>query len=77
MKSKYFSITVDSTPDISYVDQLSFMVRYVQHNSEHIERLLCFTPNAGHKAEELADATLNILKIHNIDIAFIQVCRLE
>ncbi|XP_050066296.1 zinc finger MYM-type protein 1-like [Aphis gossypii] len=69
MKSKYFSISVDSTPDISHVDQLSFMVRYVQHNGEPIDRFLCFTPNTGHKAEQLVDAILNILKVYNIDIA--------
>ncbi|XP_050064886.1 uncharacterized protein LOC126553816 [Aphis gossypii] len=33
VKSKYFSISVDSTPDISHVDQLSFMVRYVQRRA--------------------------------------------
>lgn len=44
-------------------------MRYVQHNSEPIERFLCFTPNKGHKAEQLVDAILNILKVHNINIA--------
>lgn len=35
----------------------------------YIQRFLCFTPNTGHKAEELVDVILNILKVHNIDIA--------
>lgn len=69
VKSKYVSLSVDSTPDISHVDQLSFMVRYVQHNRESIERFLCFTPNTGHNAEQLVDVILNILKVPNIDIA--------
>lgn len=28
-KGKYFSIYVDSTPDVSYIDQLTFTIRYV------------------------------------------------
>ena len=30
--AKYFSISVDSTPDISHVYQLSFIVRYVSED---------------------------------------------
>ena len=29
LESKYFSITVDSTPDISHCNQLSFIIWYV------------------------------------------------
>lgn len=29
-QAKYFSISVDSTPDVSYTDQLAFTVRYVK-----------------------------------------------
>jgi hypothetical protein len=28
--AKYYSIIVDSTPDFSHVDQLSFIIRYVE-----------------------------------------------
>ena len=28
--AKYYSISVDSTPDLSHVDQLTFIVRYVK-----------------------------------------------
>lgn len=30
--AKYYSISVDSTPDVSQVDQLTFIVRYVKGN---------------------------------------------
>jgi len=30
--AKYFSVTVDSTPDISHVDQLTCVLRYVLLN---------------------------------------------
>lgn len=52
--AKYFSISVDSTPDISHVDQLSFIVRYVSEDGCPVERFLKFIPNCGHKAEDLA-----------------------
>lgn len=35
--AKYFSITVDSTPDMLHVDQLSFVVRYVDSNLRPVE----------------------------------------
>ena len=28
-KSRYFSVSVDSTPDISHTDQLTIIIRYV------------------------------------------------
>jgi len=37
-KGKYYSIIVDSTPDISHVDQLVFAVQYVCPNCEPVER---------------------------------------
>ncbi|XP_047132222.1 zinc finger MYM-type protein 1-like [Hydra vulgaris] len=47
-EAKYFSISVDSTPDISHVDQLSFIFRYVQKNGCPVERFLGFLPKSGH-----------------------------
>jgi len=40
--SKYYSIIVDSTPDISHVDQLSFIVRYVNEKGNAMERFFRF-----------------------------------
>ena len=31
-ETKYFSLTVDSTPDISHIDRLAFVLRYVLEN---------------------------------------------
>jgi hypothetical protein len=66
--AKYFSVIVDSTPDISHTDQLSFVLRYVGKDGLPIERFIQFIPNSGHKAENLADTVLNTLESHSIDI---------
>ena len=67
--AKYFSISVDSTPDISHVDQLSFIIRYVSAEGCPVERFIRFIPNCGHKAEDLANVVLDTLKNHDLDIA--------
>ena len=52
-KAKYFSIIIDSTPDISHSDQLTIVVRYVNTAGKPVERFLSFMENVGHKAEEM------------------------
>lgn len=43
-KAKYFSIIVDSTPNISHTDQLSLIIRYVDiANGKTVERFLNFS----------------------------------
>ncbi|XP_065662869.1 uncharacterized protein LOC136085486 [Hydra vulgaris] len=51
----YFSISIDSTPDITHIDQLSFIIRYVLPNGEPVERFIGFIDDAGHKAESYTD----------------------
>ncbi|XP_060845353.1 zinc finger MYM-type protein 1-like [Rhopalosiphum padi] len=60
---------IDSTPDISHVDKLSFMVSYVLETGLPVERFLCFVSNPGHKALDLTNAITNTLKSHDIDIS--------
>lgn len=66
--AKYFSIVIDSTPDISHMDQLSFIIRYVKNDGSPVERFICFLPNVGHKAEDLEMAVMSVLTMNNIDI---------
>lgn len=66
--AKYFSIIVDSTPDISHVDQLSFIFRYVLPSGVAVERFLKLMDNPGHKGEEMFDAVLETLAIFDIEI---------
>lgn len=42
---------MDSTPDISYVDQLAIMVWFIKNNGTPIKRFMCFLPYSEHKSE--------------------------
>jgi len=50
---KYFSIIVDSTPDITKIDQLTIAIRYVMSDRFPIERFIGFLPSVGHKGEDM------------------------
>ncbi|XP_026821577.1 52 kDa repressor of the inhibitor of the protein kinase-like [Rhopalosiphum maidis] len=63
----YFSIIVDSTPDITHIDQLSFIVRYVNDQGLLVERFLEFIPKAGHKSAELFDVVNDLIKFYDLD----------
>lgn len=60
-EAEYFSISVDSSPDITHTDQLSFCIRYVL-NGSIFERFLAFIPIHGHSAENLFDTVLNFFE---------------
>ncbi|KAL4105050.1 hypothetical protein QTP88_020340 [Uroleucon formosanum] len=66
-KSKYYSVSVDSTPDESHIDQLTIVVRYMEGSTPK-ERFLTFLPNCGHTGEATANALLKFLGDHQIDI---------
>jgi hypothetical protein len=71
-KAKYYSIILDSTPDISHVDQLALVIRYVTEEGTPIERFLRFFQNTGHKAAELSQTVQQALEEYGLDI---QNCR--
>lgn len=66
--AKYYAIIVDSTPDISHIDQLSFIIRYVKSDGTPVERFLLFIENPGHKSEELMDALISTLESFELNI---------
>ncbi|XP_050056113.1 zinc finger MYM-type protein 1-like [Aphis gossypii] len=72
-RCKYFSIVVDSTPDISHVDELSFVIRYVKREIQEdtpadIERFLKFIPNVGHKAIDMLNAVTGTLEEFGLNL---------
>ena len=66
--SKNFSISFDSSPDISHVDQLTCVVRYVLPDGP-MERFLSFINMSNHSGKQLAKNLLDFLKDKGIDIA--------
>lgn len=61
-RAKYYSISVDSTPDVSHTDQLTFVLRYVTANGEPVERFLKFSPiEVSHTGENLKDIVLSTI----------------
>lgn len=60
--ARYFSLSVDSTPDVSHVDQLSIILRYISPNDfQPVERFITFLQLEGHTGESLANQTLKFL----------------
>jgi hypothetical protein len=58
---------VASTPDVTHVDQLTFILRYVK-NAVTKEQFLQFIPSHGHKVDHLADVVTSLLKDNNISL---------
>lgn len=68
ISAKYFSIIVDCTPDITHLDQLCFIIRYVTPDGHPVERFLNFIPVFSHGAEELAETIIKNLQDLGIKI---------
>ena len=68
-ESKYYSIIADSTPDISYTDQLIFTVRYIK-GCEPVERFVMFIPIFSHGAKALTDIFVDFLNENKIPLAY-------
>ncbi|CAF0964928.1 unnamed protein product [Didymodactylos carnosus] len=65
---KYYSIIIDSTSDIAHIDQLTFVVRYVDPSGSAVERFLMFIENVGHKSSAMEDAILNEMDVLEINL---------
>ena len=65
-RSRYYSVTLDSTPEEGHVDQLTLVFRFME-NTTPVERFVTFMPNQGHKAE-MFDGLMKFLDTHGIDI---------
>ena len=74
-EARYFSILFDSTPDISHVDQMAFVIRYVKIKNQEVEvkeMFLKFFPLYGKKAEEITTSILEELQENDLNV---MMCR--
>lgn len=66
--SKYYSISVDSTPDITHSDQLTVILRYVLSDGTPVERFIAFIKLNNHTGALMADLVINTLSELDIPI---------
>ena len=66
--AKYYSFSVDSTPDISHTDQLTFTVRYVHDAGLPTERFFKFEELHSHTGLNLFNTIIDILKDFRLDL---------
>ena len=61
--ARYFSLSVDSTPDLSHVDQLSIILRYVAPtDGKPVERFLTFLNMHSHTGQHMARLVIDYLQ---------------
>ena len=73
--AKYFSILLDSTPDVSHIDQMALIVRYIKVDSseEQIKKsFLNFFPLHRKNANEITKSILDELQQNGLDV---MMCR--
>ena len=66
-QAKYYSVSVDSTPDITIVDQLTIIFRYVLPDGP-VERFVKFISSCGHTGQQLADLLFELIEDHGISL---------
>ena len=60
-KAKYYSISIDSTPDIAHIDQLSIVMRYVRTDGQPVEHFLGFIDIDKHEGKYLFEILKSFL----------------
>lgn len=67
-EAKYFSVIVDSTPDLAHVDQLTFIFRFVNNGGDVVERFLAFEPIENHSGNSLAECVVAMVENLGLDL---------
>ncbi|KAG8172635.1 hypothetical protein JTE90_001703 [Oedothorax gibbosus] len=73
-EAKYFGIIVDSTPDLTHIDQLCVVLRYVDATNEPVERFITYVPIHSHTASHLYDTIVALLSHLQMDLKY---CRAQ
>ena len=61
-KAIYFSISADSTPDITHEDQMTVILKYALPDGKVVERFLKFIKTDSHKGNDLANELVTFLQ---------------
>ena len=68
-KPNILVLSVDSTPDVTHVEHLTFIIRYVQNDGTIVERFLKFIDSNGqHDAESITDHILRTFTEYEINL---------
>lgn len=67
-QAKYFSVIVDSTPDLVHVDQLAFVFCFVSTDSRVVERFIGFEPIPSHTGVSLAESVIEMVRGLGLDL---------
>ena len=73
--AKYFSILLDSTPEVSHIDQMVLIGRYVKFDSREVQikkSFLNFFPLHRKNADKITKSILDELQQNGLDI---MMCR--
>ena len=66
--AKYYGLSIDSTPDIAHIDQLTIVLRYCLSNGSVFERFLGFIPIEHHDGHYLFQMVNNFLQENALEI---------
>jgi len=67
--AKYYSVSIDSTPDLSHIDQLAVIIRYVRNDGNPIERFMTYINIHKHDGKYLYETLKSFLADNGIDLA--------
>ena len=66
-QAKYYSVSMDSIPDITNVDHLTIIFRYVLPDGP-VEQFVEFIPSRGHTGHQLADLLFEFIEDNGISL---------
>ncbi|KAG8176831.1 hypothetical protein JTE90_003458 [Oedothorax gibbosus] len=69
-EANYFGIIVDSTPNLTRIDQLCVVLRYVDATNEPVERFITYVPIHSHAAAHLYDTILALRSNLQLDLKY-------
>ena len=64
--AKYFCVILDTTPDVTHINQLAFSMQYVLEGKP-VEQFLCFDEMVGAKATDFLNKLLHLLAQFDLD----------